>query len=80
MARPLSRLSREPGRPVTLTAADKCTPTGRIHWAWVVAAVSFIAILGAAGSARCRHLLPGADVFVTNGAVGIERFAFVGPL
>jgi MFS family permease len=32
---------------VTLTAADKTTP--RIHWAWVVAAVSFIAILGAAG-------------------------------
>jgi MFS family permease len=34
---------------VTLTAARKSTPTGRIHWAWVVAAVSFIAILGAAG-------------------------------
>ena len=32
---------------VTLTAAQKTTP--RIHWAWVVAAVSFIAILGAAG-------------------------------
>ena len=37
---------------VTLAAADKRTPTGRIHWAWVVAAVSFVAILGAAGSAR----------------------------
>jgi MFS family permease len=35
--------------PVTLTAAQKSTPLGRIHWAWVVAAVSFIAILGAAG-------------------------------
>jgi MFS family permease len=35
--------------PVTLTAARKSTSTGRIHWAWVVAAVSFIAILGAAG-------------------------------
>jgi MFS family permease len=35
--------------PVTLTAAQKRTPLGRIHWAWVVAAVSFIAILGAAG-------------------------------
>ena len=35
--------------PVTLAAADKRTPTTRIHWAWVVAAVSFIAILGAAG-------------------------------
>jgi MFS family permease len=34
---------------VTLAAARKSTPLGRIHWAWVVAAVSFIAILGAAG-------------------------------
>jgi MFS family permease len=34
---------------VTLTAEQKSTPIGRIHWAWVVAAVSFIAILGAAG-------------------------------
>jgi MFS family permease len=34
---------------VTLTAAQKSTPLRRIHWAWVVAAVSFIAILGAAG-------------------------------
>lgn len=34
---------------VTLTAAQKRTPSARIHWAWVVAAVSFIAILGAAG-------------------------------
>ena len=34
---------------MTLTAAQKSTPIGRIHWAWVVAAVSFIAILGAAG-------------------------------
>jgi MFS family permease len=32
---------------VTLTATQKSTP--RIHWAWVVAAVSFVAILGAAG-------------------------------
>ncbi|PXX08867.1 sugar phosphate permease [Mycolicibacterium moriokaense] len=35
--------------PVTFTAAQKSTPVARIHWAWVVAAVSFIAILGAAG-------------------------------
>jgi MFS family permease len=35
--------------PVTLTAAEKGAPQTRIHWAWVVAAVSFIAILGAAG-------------------------------
>ena len=34
---------------VTLAAADKRTPISRIHWAWVVAAVSFVAILGAAG-------------------------------
>jgi MFS family permease len=34
---------------VTFTAAQKSTPLARIHWAWVVAAVSFIAILGAAG-------------------------------
>ena len=34
---------------MTLTAAQKRTSPGRIHWAWVVAAVSFIAILGAAG-------------------------------
>jgi MFS family permease len=34
---------------VTFTAAQKSTPVARIHWAWVVAAVSFIAILGAAG-------------------------------
>ncbi len=32
---------------VTSTAAQKTAP--RIHWAWVVAAVSFVAILGAAG-------------------------------
>ncbi len=34
---------------VTLAAARKNTPLGRLHWSWVVAAVSFIAILGAAG-------------------------------
>jgi len=34
---------------VTFTAAQKSTPQVRIHWAWVVAAVSFVAILGAAG-------------------------------
>ncbi|HVQ52475.1 MAG TPA: MFS transporter [Mycobacterium sp.] len=34
---------------VTFTAAQKSTPLARIHWAWVVAVVSFIAILGAAG-------------------------------
>jgi MFS family permease len=34
---------------VTLAAADNRSLTNRIHWAWVVAAVSFVAILGAAG-------------------------------
>jgi MFS family permease len=34
---------------VTLAAARRSTLLGRLHWAWVVAAVSFIAILGAAG-------------------------------
>ncbi|MGY4649139.1 MFS transporter [Mycobacterium sp. URHB0021] len=34
---------------MTLTAAGTRTPGTRIHWAWVVAAVSFVAILGAAG-------------------------------
>src|ERR1700754_10324 len=34
---------------VTSTAAQKSTPATRLHWAWVVAAVSFVAILGAAG-------------------------------
>jgi MFS family permease len=32
---------------VTSTAARRTTP--RLHWAWVIAAVSFVAILGAAG-------------------------------
>src|SRR6188472_3141751 len=34
---------------VTFTAVQESMPRGRNHWAWVVAAVSFIAILGAAG-------------------------------
>jgi MFS family permease len=34
------------GGSVTLTATDRRT---RIHWAWVVATVSFVALLGAAG-------------------------------
>jgi MFS family permease len=34
---------------VTLTTAQNRRPSTRIHWAWVVAAVSFVAILGAAG-------------------------------
>jgi MFS family permease len=34
---------------VTLSATKKSTASTRIHWAWVVAAVSFVAILGAAG-------------------------------
>jgi MFS family permease len=42
------RRIRDPD-PVTLTAAGTSAPRTRIHWAWVVAAVSFVAILGAAG-------------------------------
>jgi MFS family permease len=34
---------------VTLAAAGNRTPVRRLHWAWVIAAVSFVAILGAAG-------------------------------
>ena len=34
---------------VTLAAADRRPSLRRIHWAWVIAAVSFVAILGAAG-------------------------------
>src|ERR1700710_3109832 len=46
-------LVRRPRRPhsgwVTLTAKGDTTRRPRLHWAWVVAAVSFVAILGAAG-------------------------------
>jgi MFS family permease len=35
--------------PVTVTARDDTARRPRLHWAWVVAAVSFVAILGAAG-------------------------------
>ncbi|MBJ7337766.1 MFS transporter, partial [Mycolicibacterium sp.] len=34
---------------VTVTARDDTTGQQRIHWAWVIAAISFVAILGAAG-------------------------------
>ena len=34
---------------VTVTTRDDTTRRPRLHWAWVVAAVSFIALLGAAG-------------------------------
>src|SRR5688500_7742319 len=42
------RLLRDSG-PVTQTAVEQGTARSRIHWAWVVAAVSCVAILGAAG-------------------------------
>ncbi|MDT5104393.1 MAG: hypothetical protein QOI25_1906 [Mycobacterium sp.] len=35
--------------PVTVTTRDDTGRRPRVHWAWVVAAVSFVAILGAAG-------------------------------
>ncbi|MCW2690486.1 MAG: sugar phosphate permease [Mycobacterium sp.] len=34
---------------MTLTAARRRMPKTSLHWAWVIAAVSFVAILGAAG-------------------------------
>ena len=34
---------------MTVTDARRRTPRTRIHWAWVIAAVSFVALLGAAG-------------------------------
>jgi sugar phosphate permease len=34
---------------VTIAAALRRAPRTRIHWSWVIAAVSFVAILGAAG-------------------------------
>src|SRR5258707_1591620 len=35
--------------PVTVTTRDDTARRPRLHWAWVVAAVSFVALLGAAG-------------------------------
>src|SRR3982074_1137433 len=35
--------------PVTVTTRDDTSRRPRMHWAWVVAAVSRVAILGAAG-------------------------------
>ena len=35
--------------PVTVTGPRRSVDARRLHWAWVVAAVSFVAILGAAG-------------------------------
>ena len=34
---------------MTVTARPRRASGSRLHWAWVVAAVSFVAILGAAG-------------------------------
>jgi MFS family permease len=34
---------------MTVAARDETTRSARLHWAWVIAAVSFVAILGAAG-------------------------------
>jgi sugar phosphate permease len=47
---PLARrhAGRHSGR-VTVTTRDDTSRQPRLHWAWVVAAVSFVAILGAAG-------------------------------
>jgi MFS family permease len=43
-----SNSGRDSG-PVTVTTRDDTSRRPRLHWAWVVAAVSFVAILGAAG-------------------------------
>jgi sugar phosphate permease len=43
-----SNAARDSG-PVTVTTRDDTSRRPRLHWAWVVAAVSFVAILGAAG-------------------------------
>jgi sugar phosphate permease len=47
---PLARsVSRGDSDPVTVTTREDTGRRPRLHWAWVVAAVSFVAILGAAG-------------------------------
>src|SRR5215475_12001993 len=59
---------------VTFTAAQKSTPRSGIHWAWVVAVVSFIAILGAAGfrSVPGVMMMPLHDEFGwSHGVVGL---------
>lgn len=58
---------------MTLTAAEKSTPTGRIHWAWVVTAVSFIAILGAAGFRSVRHIELATDVIWPRCSIPVQR-------
>jgi sugar phosphate permease len=45
----VSKPAGEHSDSVTITAKGETTRRQRLHWAWVVAAVSFIAILGAAG-------------------------------
>ena len=73
---------------VTLAAADKRTPISRLHWAWVVAAVSFIAILGAAGfrSVPGVMMTPHHEFGWSHGVVGLAMsvnmtlFGLDGPL
>ena len=60
--------------PVTLKAGEKSAPRTRIHWAWVVAGVSFVALLGAAGFRSVPGVMmnPLHDEFGwTHGTVGL---------
>jgi MFS family permease len=59
---------------VTVTARDDTTRRPRIHWAWIVAATSFVAILGAAGfrSVPGVMMMPLHDEFGwSHGTVGL---------
>ncbi len=59
---------------MTVTAKGETTPAPRLHWAWVVAATSFIAILGAAGfrSVPGVFMMPLHDEFGwSHGTIGL---------
>jgi MFS family permease len=59
---------------VTIAARDETTRRPRLHWAWVVAATSFVAILGAAGfrSVPGVMMMPLHDEFGwSHGTVGL---------
>ncbi|MCW2513903.1 MAG: sugar phosphate permease [Mycobacterium sp.] len=59
---------------MTIAARDETTRRPRLHWAWVVAATSFVAILGAAGfrSVPGVMMMPLHDEFGwSHGTVGL---------
>lgn len=72
---PLASVAAEPHSVrVTVTARDETTRRPRLHWAWVVAATSFVAILGAAGFRSVPGVMmnPLHDEFGwTHGTVGL---------